>query len=80
MQSRDCYLDRRADGSIDGELHQVGSQAGKLQDSAFHRFIGGKDPEKSMKFSSASNKAEGGYRSILRRMLVGEVEAEDEAS
>jgi hypothetical protein len=55
----------------------VGNQAGKLQDSAFHRFIGGKDPEKSMKFSSASKKAEEGYRSILRRMLVGELEPEN---
>jgi len=68
MRSRDCYLDRGADGSVEGELHQTGKQTGNLEDSAFHRFIGGKDPEQSMKFAPASKNAEEGYQSILRLM------------
>jgi len=68
VQRRDCYLDRGADGSIDEELHEVGRKAGDLEDSAFHRFIGGKDPVSSMDFIPATKNAEEGYYSILRRM------------
>ncbi len=70
MRSRDCYLDRAADGSVEGELHQTGKQAGDLEDTAFFRFIAGKEPEDSMKFAPASENAKEGYQSILRRMLA----------
>jgi hypothetical protein len=69
MGSRDCYLDRGADGSIDAEFHQSGKQARKLEESAFYNFTRGKDPEQAMKFASPSEKAWQGYQSILQRLF-----------
>ena len=69
MKSRDCYLDRGADGKIDEELHQTGRQAGKLEDGAFPQFIRGSDPAEKLKFAAASESAQDAYQSILRRMM-----------